>query len=127
MKVKLQIWVLDPQERFCSIRPMYYRGSSGALVFYDLTNFASFEHLDQWIDEIRANVKTETILLIGSKSDLQEGREVAGEDGIKFAKSSGLAGSIECSAKTGEHVEEAMISLTLLMMERLTEKEEWIN
>ncbi|MFX1501332.1 MAG: GTP-binding protein, partial [Promethearchaeota archaeon] len=75
IRAKLQIWDTGGQERFSSIRPMYYRGSLGALLIFDLTNASSFDHLPQWIEEVRANVKTEIpLLLVGNKSDLVEQR-----------------------------------------------------
>ncbi|MHA1479081.1 MAG: GTP-binding protein, partial [Promethearchaeota archaeon] len=55
IKCKLQLWDTGGQERFSSIRPMYYRGSLGTILVFDLTNAASFEHLPQWIEEVRAN------------------------------------------------------------------------
>ncbi|GAH76955.1 unnamed protein product, partial [marine sediment metagenome] len=64
--------------RFSSIRPMYYRGSLGAVLVFDLTNYASFEHLPQWIEEVRASIKEEIpVLLVGNKSDLIDQRVVS--------------------------------------------------
>ena len=56
IRCKLQLWVIGKQERFSSNRLMYYRGSLGAILVFDLTNPLSFEHLPQWIHEIRENV-----------------------------------------------------------------------
>ena len=43
--VKLQLWDTGGQERFTSIRSIYYRGSSGFVILFDVTNRASFENL----------------------------------------------------------------------------------
>jgi len=81
IKVKLQIWDTGGQERFSSIRPMYYRGSLGGLLIFDLTSYESFEHLPQWIEEVRSNVKAEIpLLLIGNKSDLLNERALSIEE-----------------------------------------------
>ena len=114
--IKLQIWVFSDQERFSSIRPMYYRGSLGAVLVFDLTNYASFEHLPQWIEEVRANIKYEIpLLLVGNKSDLMDQRTISIEEINQFTKAFNLY-YIEASTKTGENVEEAFEALTRLIL-----------
>ncbi|MFX1315193.1 MAG: GTP-binding protein [Promethearchaeota archaeon] len=116
IKSKLQIWDTGGQERFSSIRPMYYRGSLGALLIFDLTNSASFEHLPQWIEEIRTNVKNEIpLLLVGNKSDLVEERVVSIEEINNFTRDFNLY-YMETSAKTGEGVGDCFYILACLMI-----------
>lgn len=116
IRAKLQIWDTGGQERFSSIRPMYYRGSLGALLIFDLTNSGSFEHLPQWIEEIRANVKTEIpLLLVGNKSDLIEQRAVSLEEINSFTSNFNLY-YMETSAKTGEGVGDCFYILACLMI-----------
>ncbi len=116
IRAKLQIWDTGGQERFSSIRPMYYRGSLGALLIFDLTNGASFEHLPQWIEEVRANVKTEIpLLLVGNKSDLTELRAVSLEEINDFTSNFNLY-YMETSAKTGEGVGDCFYILACLMI-----------
>jgi Ras family len=52
---------------------------------------------------------SQTIMLIGNKSDLDHKRAVSYEEGEQFAQENGLA-FIETSAKTAANVEEAFIS-----------------
>jgi small GTP-binding protein len=116
IRAKLQIWDTGGQERFSSIRPMYYRGSLGALLIFDLTNSASFEHLPQWIEEVRANVKTEIpLLLVGNKSDLFDQKAVSLEEINNFTKNFNLY-YMETSAKTGEGVGDCFYILACLMI-----------
>ncbi len=116
LRCKLQIWDTGGQERFSSIRPMYYRGSLGALVIYDLTNYESFEHLPQWIEEIRANIKNEIpLLLVGNKSDLTMQRAVSIEEINDFTKKFNLY-YMETSAKTGDGVGDCFHILACLMI-----------
>ncbi len=116
IRAKLQIWDTGGQERFSSIRPMYYRGSLGALLIFDLTNAGSFEHLPQWIEEVRANVKTEIpLLLVGNKSDLVAQRTVSLEEINNFTSSFNLY-YMETSAKTGEGVGDCFYILACLMI-----------
>jgi len=116
IRAKLQIWDTGGQERFSSIRPMYYRGSLGALLIFDLTNAASFEHLPQWIEEVRANVKSEIpLLLVGNKSDLIDQRVVSLEEINSFTSTFNLY-YMETSAKTGEGVGDCFHILACLMI-----------
>jgi Ras-related protein Rab-11A len=116
IRSKLQIWDTGGQERFSSIRPMYYRGSLGALLIFDLTNSASFDHLPQWIEEIRNNVKTEIpLLLVGNKSDLVDQRTVSLEEINTFTRNFNLF-YMETSAKTGEGVGDCFYILACLMI-----------
>ena len=116
LRVKLQIWDTGGQERFSSIRPMYYRGSLGALLIFDLTSYESFEHLPQWIEEVRANVKNEVpLLLVGNKSDLINERAVSLEEINNFTEKFNLY-YMETSAKTGEGVGDCFYILACLMV-----------
>ncbi len=116
IKVKLQIWDTGGQERFSSIRPMYYRGSLGGLLIFDLTSYESFEHLPQWIEEVRANIKTEIpLLLVGNKSDLIDERSLSNEEINSFTQKFNLY-YMETSAKTGEGVGDCFYILACLMV-----------
>ncbi|MFX1478497.1 MAG: Rab family GTPase [Promethearchaeota archaeon] len=121
-KIKLGVWDFGYEERFRFLVPTYVRGANGVIIMYDVTRYTSLAHIDDWLLFIRREIKTEQdafpIILVGNKADLQNDREVSGEDGINFAKSRGLQGFIECSAKTGENAEEIFDALTRLMMER---------
>jgi small GTP-binding protein len=104
MTCKLQLWDTGEQERFGHIRPMYYQGALGAVVVYDLTNYTSFEHLPQWIEEVRTNIKYEIpLLLVGSKSDLADQRAVSIGKINNFTRDFNLF-YMETSAKTGSGV-----------------------
>ena len=116
IKCKLQLWDTGGQERFSSIRPMYYRGSLGTILVFDLTNSASFEHLPQWIEEVRANIKAEIpVLLVGNKSDLIDQRAVSVEELNNFTRDFNLY-YMETSAKTGDGVGDCFSILACLMI-----------
>jgi Ras-related protein Rab-11A len=116
IRSKLQIWDTGGQERFSSIRPMYYRGSLGALLIFDLTNSSTFDHLPGWIEEVRTNIKTEIpLLLVGNKSDLVEQRAISLEEINEFTRNFNLF-YMETSAKTGEGVGDCFYILACLMI-----------
>jgi small GTP-binding protein len=118
-KVKLQIWDFGGEERFRFLLPTYVRGARGGIFMYDITNYSSIAHIDDWLTVIKKEIRKEDIfpiIVIGGKADLAENREVPASEGIKIAKSRGVDGFIECSSKTGENVEESFEALTRLML-----------
>ena len=116
IRCKLHLWVFSSQERFKSIRSMYYRGSSGVILVFDLTSPFSFKNLPFWIHEIKANVRPEIpILLVGNKSDLIDKRAVFRDEIDRFRQEFNL-NYIETSAKTGDRVNECFYTLTCLMV-----------
>ena len=95
---------------------------------YDITNYISLAYIDDQLAYIRKEIEPEymfPIILIGNKADLVKERKVSVEDGIKFAKSRGFAGYIECSCKTGENVEEMFQILTRLMLAKSNDFEKY--
>jgi Ras-related protein Rab-1A len=117
-KVKLQIWDFGGDERFRFLLPTYVKGASGGLFMYDITNYSSLAHIDDWL----TTIKKETdilfpIVAVGGKGDLTDDREVTAEEGINIAKSRNVDAFIECSAKTGENVDETFETLTKLMLQ----------
>ncbi len=118
-KVKLQIWDFGGEERFRFLLPTYVRGARGGLFLFDITNYSSIAHIDDWLNVIRKEIRAEDvfpIIVVGGKADLAENREVSAEEGIKIAKSRNVDGFIETSSKTGENVEKTFEALTSLML-----------
>lgn len=118
-KVKLQIWDFGGEERFRFLLPTYVRGARGGLFLFDITNYSSIAHIDDWLSVIRKEIRAEDIfpiIVVGGKADLAENREVSAEEGIKIAKSRNVDGFIETSSKTGENVEKTFEALTSLML-----------
>ena len=77
----MQIWDTAGQERYKSITNAYYKGAKGALLVFDLTKKQSFESVDKWISDLKANGDEQiTIILVGNKSDLEEHRQVTSEE-----------------------------------------------
>ncbi|MFW9773820.1 MAG: Rab family GTPase, partial [Candidatus Thorarchaeota archaeon] len=108
------------EERFRFLLPTYVRGAKGGLFMYDITNYSSIAHIDDWLSVIRKEIKAEDefpIIVVGGKADLSSNREVTPQEGIKIAKSRFVDGFIECSSKTGENVDETFEALTRLMID----------
>lgn len=128
-KVKLQMWDFGGEERFRFLLPTYARGAEGGLFLYDMTNYSSIAHIDDWLSAIRNEIRAEDIfpiIAVGNKADLVEERVVSSADGIKIAKSRGLDGFIECSLKTGENVEKVFEAITRLMIKKRKQRKRQI-
>jgi small GTP-binding protein len=113
-KTKLQIWDTGGQERFSYVRPLYYKGAMGALCVFDLTNRESFDHVPNWIDEVKANVGEVPMVLVGNKADLP-GREVPRDEAEGTAKKFNMY-YLESSAKTGDGVGDCFGVLAAMMI-----------
>ena len=66
---------------------------------FDLTNEQSFLDVDNWFNEIKGNSSNNVVsILIGSKSDLVDQRQVSFERASSYAKANGLK-YLEVSSK----------------------------
>ncbi|MBN1316272.1 MAG: GTP-binding protein [Anaerolineales bacterium] len=101
--VKLSIWDMAGQERFCVVRAGFYRGSRAAAMVYDVTNPVSLVNLKRWRDEVLSAVPGQGLVVVGNKIDLE--RAVRPHLGQVFANYIG-ARYVETSALTGEGVTE---------------------
>ncbi len=109
-KVRIQIWETGTHDRFSYVRTIYYNGSSGVFLIFDLSNKASFLALPKWAEEVRNALDDQQIpmMLIGNKNDLKEEKVVTSEEISKYLNAvyNKLGKQIpyyEVSAKTGKN------------------------
>ncbi|KAH0793110.1 ras-related protein Rab11D [Histomonas meleagridis] len=89
--VTAQLWDIYQGEYFRLPSPIYYRGAYGIILLYDITNRKSFKELSTWLDHVRELADPEVvIMLIGSKCDLEETRNISIEEGIEFSNKENL-------------------------------------
>ncbi len=113
--ITFQIWDLAGQQRFDVVREVYYRGSSGALLIFDVSNPGSFENLPAWLNELTKNNydRIVPIVLIGNKTDLRGTspclpKEAGQQYAAALSQWTGFdVPYLETSAKSGLNVEEA--------------------
>lgn len=118
-EVKLQICDTAGQESFRSITRSYYRGAVGALLVFDVTKRESFEHVQTWLDDARANCNTPlTVMLVGNKIDLVSQRVVTKEEAQEFAQRRGIV-YMEASAKTAHNVDNAFIDSATVIYQKV--------
>lgn len=105
--IKAQIWDTAGQERYRAITSAYYRGAVGALLVYDITKRPTFDNVQRWLRELRANADSNIVVLMaGNKSDLSHLRAVDEQDGQSLAEKEGLS-FLETSALEAHNVEKA--------------------
>jgi len=122
--VKLQIWDTAGQERFRTITSSYYRGAHGIIVVYDVTDKVSFNNVKQWLGEIdRYACQSVNKLLVGNKADLVEKKVVDFNEAKEFADSLGIS-FLETSAKSAQNVDEAFLTMTRQIKERVSRSHE---
>lgn len=120
-RIDLTIWDFGGQKRFRHIIKDFVMGAAGALLFFDLTRYESFEHLEDWIRILRANETGEKelpIILVGSKLDLTDLIVVKDDEIADFVEKHDLIGYISTSAKTGDNVANAVKILVEYIFEK---------
>lgn len=116
-KVKLQIWDFAGEERFRFLFPSYIRGANGAIFMYDITNYGSLAHVEEWFEIVEKEIDYEfPTIFVGGKTDLIHLKEVSTRKAMEVAHSKGADGFIECSSKTGENVHKIYQLLTKLIL-----------
>ena len=114
--VKLQIWDTCGQEVYKSLISNFYRNCSLALIVYAINNRNSFEHAENWLNDLKnqsnPNVR---VFLVGNKSDLEQERTVSKEEAEKFKEEKKLDVFMETSAKTGENARNVMLEAAKIL------------
>lgn len=119
--VKLQIWDTAGQERFMSVNKNLFLRVQGMLLMYDITNRESFEHISNWVENIKEICSSIPIVLVGNKSDMEELRIVTEEEGKAVAKKLKMS-FFETSGKTGSNVREAIYEIAEQIIEDVQRK-----
>ncbi|ELP90066.1 RAB, putative [Entamoeba invadens IP1] len=109
-EIKLALWDTAGQEKYKSMVSMYYRGSRGAVIVYDVTNPTTFDDVRMWQSELLKAEPEVVCMLLGNKSDAGADRVVKTEDAQRLATELGMLYA-EASAKTGNGVKDAFVKL----------------
>jgi small GTP-binding protein len=116
--VKLQIWDFAGEERFRFLFPSYVRGANGAIFMYDITNYGSLAHVDDWFEIVEKEIDYYMpVIFVGGKTDLMHLKEISTRKAMEVANSKKADGFIECSSKTGENIHKIFDLLTRLILE----------
>lgn len=119
-RIRTTVWDTAGQEKFRSLTSSYYRGTHGIVLVYDVTNRDSFQHVEDWLQEIETYCSEDECvkLLVGNKIDL-EARAVTSEEGQRFAREKNMV-FIETSAKTTAGIRQTFEELVQKVLENPT-------
>ena len=118
--LRYQIWDLAGQATFSSLRSLYYKGSVGALLVFDVTRPETLLALDNWIDGLYRHSNKVPLVLLGNKTDLKDNCDnpVEPDEAREYARKQeekrGIENKItylDTSALTGLNVHEAFTTL----------------
>uniref|UniRef100_A0A6I8PJG5 Ras-related protein Rab-28 n=1 Tax=Xenopus tropicalis TaxID=8364 RepID=A0A6I8PJG5_XENTR len=105
LNVTLQVLDIGGQTIGGKMLDKYIYGTQGVLLVYDITNYQSFENLEDWFSMVKkVNDESETqpfVALVGNKIDLEHMRTVKADKHQRFCQENNL-GSYFVSAKTGD-------------------------
>lgn len=122
-KIKLQIWDTAGQERFRTITQSYYRGAHGVIMTYDITNSETFNHVPQWVEDVKRYAGADTLmLLIGTKLDVAninpQLRQVTLSEAKNLASAKHMLDVIETSSKEDTNIERTFVKLAKAMRKK---------
>ena len=69
-EVEFMIWDTAGQEYYDAITRKYYKGASGALIVFSITDKLSFDSVRKWKEKVRSECNDIPILLVMNKIDL---------------------------------------------------------
>ena len=120
--IKLQIWDNPGSDRYsysCRGTKIPYRASHGILVFFDVTDQASWSNVKQWLQEIdRYACENVNKAIVACKCELLTKRVVDFSTANNFCESLGIK-FIECSSKYGINIDEVFTTISLDILERV--------
>ena len=114
--IKLQIWDTCGQEIYKSLISNFYRNSSLAVLVYAIDNKESFNHTENWLNDLKSQANPDVrIFLVGNKADLEEDRKVSKEEGEKYKEDQHLDLFMETSAKTGHNARNVLVEAAKIL------------
>ena len=110
------IWDTCGAEAYKSLTKFFLQGAKGAFIVYEINSKCSFDNIDSWIKILKEAIKDNIpIIIIGTKCDLNDYREITVEEGELKAKEYG-ADFIETSALSGKNI----LNAFEILMRRVT-------
>ncbi|GAB4318678.1 MAG: hypothetical protein Kow0069_21920 [Promethearchaeota archaeon] len=117
--MKFSIWDFAGEKRFRFFLPQYAKGAMGVILVYDLTRYATFEHLDEWFEILSENTPDGAVfVLVGAKKDMEKNRAVSTEQAEAWQRAHDVFAFVETSSKTGENNRKIFETLALEILRR---------
>jgi len=109
--IRLLFWDIAGQDDFLFLRPSFYRESRAAIIVYSLEENdlgrRSFEHITDWLEDIKKYCGDIPIVLFANKVDLIDENNLNKTKIQELVKERDFLAYYLTSAKTGQGVHEA--------------------
>ena len=113
-EVTLQICDIGGQDQFAEISNIFTKGAHGAILCYDTTRRDTLDSLDRWINKLEdINIPK---VLVSTKNDVEELREVLDEEGLETAKRLNIPYYIPTTSLKGIGITETFEAISKLMI-----------
>ncbi|MFX0064537.1 MAG: GTP-binding protein [Candidatus Hermodarchaeota archaeon] len=87
---EFQIWDLAGQPHFTAVRTLYYGGTTGAILMYDVSRAETLANLKNWTKELydHSNMRIVALSVVGNKTDLRktEFKTITTQQGLEFVE-----------------------------------------
>jgi len=111
----LMIWDIEGQKGIGKVHSTYYKGADAAIIVCDVTMKETLENIPSWVNSVFKITGEIPLLFLVNKTDLPN--KAFDEEEIKNIVSEFNAQYLLTSAKTGENVENAFITVSKLLLE----------
>jgi small GTP-binding protein len=120
IETRLILWDIAGQDKYELTRQLFFEGSHGSLVVYDISRSSTFNGIKtKWLEDFKNFARSDGIyILIGNKVDLKESRAVTFEEGNELAKKIEASDFFETSAKFGKNVQDAFKKLAVKVLKK---------
>jgi len=116
IKMNAMIWDIMGQKAFRKLlHEAYFKGAQGILGVCSCTEKASLANLNEWIDSVIEVVGEVPVVILANKKDLKDDAQFCDEELREIAAELN-AKSIFTSAKTGENVPKAFLTIAKEMI-----------
>jgi small GTP-binding protein len=106
--VQLMLWDIGGQEKYSTVRHMFYQGANACIIVFDITRPATFLVVPDFLQDLEEFLQRKIpLVILGNKLDLIDMRRVETENGEKLKETTNALAFFETSAKTGENVEQS--------------------
>ena len=113
--IRLQIWDTSINPNSNEIYKIFYPGTKGVFLIYDITNLHSFNNVKNYNKQIDENIPGSFKILIGYNNNNQN-RAITAEEGKKLANELKIDSFFEVSSHGNEKIDEI---LNILLAKKL--------